>query len=79
LPAAPDLALVITPAGLFERSERVGDAAVAGVAALRIDLDASNPALLALGALSGARPRVTVQGDAALAAEINWLMENLRW
>ena len=78
LPAAPDLALVITSAGLFERTELLGDAA-AGAAALRIDLDAANPALLTLGALSGARPRVTVQGDAALAAEINWLMENLRW
>ena len=77
LPAAPDLALVITPAGLFERSELLG--AGTDSAVLRIDLDASNPALLALGALSGERPRVTVQGDAALAAEINWLMENLRW
>ncbi len=79
LPAAPDLGLVITPAGLFERAEAAGSAAGVGPAALRIDLDASNPALLALGALSGERPRVTVQGDAGLAAEINWLMENLRW
>lgn len=77
LPAAPDLGLVITPAGLFERAELGG--ASGGAAALRIDLDASNPALLALGALSGERARVTVQGDAGLAAEINWLMENLRW
>lgn len=79
LPAAPDLGLLITPAGLFERAEVAGSAAGVGPAALRIDLDAANPALLALGALSGARPRVTVQGDAGLAAEINWLMENLRW
>ncbi len=74
LPAAPDLALGVTPAGLFERQEG-GESA----ASLRIELDASNPALLALGALLGERPSVSVQGDAAFAGEISWLMENLRW
>lgn len=74
LPAAPDLALQVTPAGLFERLE-----APPADAALRVQLDASNPAALALGALSGVKPRVTVQGDAALAGEVNWLIENLRW
>lgn len=73
LPPVSDLVLAVTPAGLFERL------AEGGGEALRIELDASNPALLALGALSGTKPRVTVQGDAALAGEINWLMENLRW
>lgn len=73
LPPAPDLVLGITPAGLFERQD------TASMQALRIELDASNPALMAFGALTGSRPQVTVQGDAALAGEINWLMENLRW
>ena len=73
LPAAPDLVLGATPAGLWERLE------AAPADALRIGLDASNPALMALGALTGERPRVTVQGDAAFAGEINWLMANLRW
>ena len=73
LPPAPDLVLGITPAGLFERLD------AAPPQPLRIELDASNPALMAFGALTGARPTVTVQGDAALAGEINWLMENLRW
>jgi len=73
LPTAPDLVLGITAAGLFERQE------AAPAQALRIELDASNPALMAFGALTGSRPQVTVQGDAALAGEINWLMENLRW
>ncbi|MCV2361460.1 hypothetical protein LNV08_21065 [Paucibacter sp. TC2R-5] len=74
LPAAPDLVLLVTPAGLFER-QAVPDT----VAALRIELDAANPALLALGALLGDRPSVSVQGDASFAGEISWLMENLRW
>lgn len=85
LPPVPDLVLAITPAGLFERIPGANEpgaefrAAAEGAEALRIELDASNPALLALGALTGDKPRVTVQGDAALAGEINWLMENLRW
>ena len=75
LPAAPDLVLGVTPAGLFERL----DAPPAGPGGLRIEVDASNPARLALGALSGAAPNVSVQGDAAFAGEMHWLMDNLRW
>jgi len=76
LPPAPDLVMRLTPAGLFERLE---PADVSGSEALTIELDASNPALMALGSLLGERPRVSVQGDAALAGEISWLMDNLRW
>lgn len=72
LPAVPDLVLGVTPAGLFERL----DAAAEG---LRIEIDASNPAKLALGALNGEAPSVSVQGDAAFAGEMHWLMDNLRW
>jgi ubiquinone biosynthesis protein UbiJ len=46
---------------------------------LRIEIDASNPAKLALGALTGEQPTVSVQGDAAFAGEMHWLMDNLRW
>jgi len=74
LPAAPDLGLLVTPAGLFER-QSLQDVAPA----LRIELEAANPALLALGALMGERPSVSVQGDAAFAGEISWLKKNLRW
>lgn len=73
LPPAPDLVLAITPAGLFERLDS------AAPEALSIEIDASNPALMALNSLSGQRPQVSVSGDAALAGAINWLMENLRW
>jgi len=30
-------------------------------------------------ALAGARPKVDVSGDAAFAADLNWLFDNLRW
>jgi len=73
LPRAPDLALGVTPAGLFERLEQAPEGA------LRIEIDASNPALLALGSLTGQKPQVSVQGDAAFAGAMNWLIENLRW
>lgn len=72
LPAMPDLVLGVTPAGLFERL----DAPVEG---LRVEVDASNPAQLALGAVTGQPPAVSVQGDAAFAGELHWLMDNLRW
>jgi ubiquinone biosynthesis accessory factor UbiJ len=75
LPAAPDLILGVTPAGLFERL----DAAPPGTGGLRIEVDAANPARLALGALTGDAPNVSVQGDAAFAGEMHWLMDNLRW
>lgn len=75
LPAAPDLVLGVTPAGLFERLELPP----VGAGGLRIEIDASNPAKLALGALSGTPPAVSVQGDAAFAGEMHWLMDNLRW
>ncbi|WP_204308278.1 hypothetical protein, partial [Klebsiella oxytoca] len=58
--------------GLFERL----DAAPAGAGGLRIEIDASNPAKLALGVISGGAPGVTVQGDAAFAGEMHWLMDN---
>ncbi|MDN3920838.1 hypothetical protein [Roseateles violae] len=77
LPAVPDLLLGVTAAGLWERLDAAPGEAAEEV--LRVELDASNPALLALAGLAGERPRVIVQGDAAFAAEINWLIANLRW
>jgi ubiquinone biosynthesis protein UbiJ len=42
-------------------------------------LDASNPVQSVADAVAGRRPRVEVAGDAALAADVNWLAEHLRW
>lgn len=75
LPAVPNLMLGVTPAGLFERL----DAPPAGPGHLRIEIDASNPAKLAMGALNGVTSDIHVQGDAAFAGEMHWLMDNLRW
>jgi ubiquinone biosynthesis protein UbiJ len=75
LPPPAPLVFRITPAGLLEWC---GDAPPAQID-LRAGIDASNPALLFVQGLAGERPNVDVQGDAALATDVSWLVENLRW
>ncbi len=76
LPDLPTVALRITPAGLVEW---LGEEAAGAAAALRIEVDASNPAMALVQTFSGTRPKVEVSGDAAFAADVDWLAENLRW
>lgn len=75
LPALPATAFRVTKAGLLEwcASEVPADPD------LRVGIDASNPALAMAQALAGTRPQVDVAGDAAFAADLNWLFDNLRW
>ena len=74
LPPLPPAAFRITPAGLLEWcAEEPIDAE------LSVGVDASNPALALAQALTGERPRVEVSGDAAFAADLSWLVDNLRW
>jgi ubiquinone biosynthesis accessory factor UbiJ len=75
LPPLPVMAFRVTPAALLEW----GGPDAPPDADLRVTIDASNPALGLVQALSGKRPRVEVAGDAALAADVNWLFANLRW
>jgi ubiquinone biosynthesis protein UbiJ len=75
LPAPPALAFCITRAGLLEWCP--GGAPVQPD--LHVTLAADNPALLALRWLGGQPPAMDIQGDAALASDVHWLAENLRW
>ncbi len=75
LPALPPTRFSITPAGLVEWSR----GAAATVADLNVHVDASNPASIALRSLGGECPRIDIQGDAALAGDVDWLIQNLRW
>jgi ubiquinone biosynthesis protein UbiJ len=75
LPPLPELSFVVTPAGLLEwtpnQPARTPD--------LELTVDASNPARSVMEGLAGRRPAVGIVGDAALATDVSWLMDNLRW
>ncbi|HRP27260.1 MAG TPA: hypothetical protein PLG77_02370 [Burkholderiaceae bacterium] len=75
LPPLPDLAFRVTPAGLLEWCDADAPLDID----LQLRLDASNPALLLARLASGEQPGVDVQGDAQFAADLSWLMDNLRW
>lgn len=66
------LNLQATPAGLFERHPGEDFD-------LRLTVTETSP-LDVLAALSrGDKPRVHIEGDVQLAAEINWLIDHVRW
>jgi ubiquinone biosynthesis accessory factor UbiJ len=75
LPPLPELSFTVTPAGLFEWS----GTPPTGTPDLLLTVDAANPARIFVESLSGQRPPVAVVGDAALATDVSWLMDNLRW
>lgn len=74
LPSPPPAAWRITPAGLLESAE-----VATSEAGLRITIEAADPLRLLAQWAGGHQAGVTVQGDAALAATVAWLMEHLRW
>lgn len=75
LPKLPRLSFQVTPAGLLEWLPEGPFAA----ADLVISVDASNPARMAAQGFTGRKPDVEIAGDAQLAADVSWLMDNLRW
>jgi ubiquinone biosynthesis protein UbiJ len=65
--------LAATPAGLLD---------VAPVAAppdLTLTVTETSPFGLAQAALRGDKPPVTIAGDVQFAAEVNWLVDHVRW
>jgi ubiquinone biosynthesis protein UbiJ len=75
LPAPPAASFRITPAGLLEwcgpRPEQPPN--------LRVVIETSNPATFGFSLLSGRVPNAHVEGDTVLAADIDWLIANVRW
>ena len=67
------LALVITPAGLFNVAPETA------TPDLRLEVTEASPFTLAQGALRGDKPAIRIEGDVQLAAEINWLVDHVRW
>lgn len=70
---AYSMALVVTPAGLFNL------AAESAVPDLRLEVTEASPVALAQTALRGDKPAIRIEGDVQLAAEINWLVDHVRW
>jgi ubiquinone biosynthesis accessory factor UbiJ len=65
--------LVATPAGLL-------DIAPEGAAPeLTLTVTEENPLGLARAAFRGDKPAVRIDGDVQLAAEVNWLVDHVRW
>lgn len=65
--------LVATPAGLLDL------APAAAVPDLTLTLTEESPWQLAQAAARGDKPPVRIAGDVQFAAEINWLVDHVRW
>lgn len=65
--------LIVTPAGLLD----LADAQAEPDLSLKV-LD-TNPLSLLQTLLSGEKPRMEISGDVMLAAEVNWLVDHVRW
>ncbi len=65
--------LIVTPAGLLD----LADAQAEPDLSLKV-LD-TNPLSLLQTLLSGQKPRMEIAGDVMLAAEVNWLVDHVRW
>jgi ubiquinone biosynthesis accessory factor UbiJ len=75
LPALPPLRTRITRAGLFESDGDVYD----DEPDLTLSVTMPSPQQL-LAALAGnVTPEVRIDGDAAVAADMHWLVDHLRW
>jgi ubiquinone biosynthesis protein UbiJ len=61
-----------TPAGLLERvADQKCD--------LKLTLTDNSPISMATAVLKGEKPGVHIEGDVQLAAEVNWLIDHVRW
>ena len=68
-----DLRVGITPAGLLERGDETA------TPDLVLILNESSPIEVARTVLQGQRPALRIEGDVQLAADINWLVDHVRW
>jgi ubiquinone biosynthesis protein UbiJ len=68
-----EMRLRITPVGLLEAAPAVGEPD------LTLSLAEESPWQLAQAAFRGDKPPVRIAGEVQLAADINWLVEHVRW
>ena len=65
--------VTMTPAGLLD----VADAQC--VPDLTLAITDTSPLMIAQAVMQGAKPNVRIEGDVQLAAEVNWLIDHVRW
>lgn len=68
-----EMRLIATPAGLLDLAD------LAATPDLTLTLTQESPWALAQTALRGEKPEVRIAGDVQFAAEINWLVDHVRW
>ena len=66
------LQLTPTPAGLLEHGHFEGFD-------LRLTVTEESPVSMATALARGDKPKVRIEGDVQLAAEVNWLIDHVRW
>ena len=64
--------LTPTPAGLLERGNFDGFD-------LRLSVTEASPVSLVKALARGDKPKVRIEGDVQLAAEVNWLIDHVKW
>lgn len=67
------LHLLATPAGLLDLANAQAPAD------LTLTVTEESPAALAQTLLRGDKPGIRIEGDVQLAADVNWLIEHVRW
>lgn len=75
LPPPPAMSFSVTPAGLLEWD----GTEAAGVPDLALMLDTSHPVRRFGELLRGERPQLDIDGDSALATDLSWIIDNVRW
>ena len=63
----------VTPAGLFDLADAMAPSD------LSLEVSVQSPWQLAQAVAQGQKPAVRIEGDVQLAAEVNWLADNVRW
>jgi ubiquinone biosynthesis protein UbiJ len=65
--------VVVTPPGLLDLADAIAPAH------LTLTLTQDSPFEVAQALMQGDKPAIRIEGDVQLAADINWLVDHLRW
>ena len=66
--------IAFTPAGLVERVLPLAE-----MADLVLHIHENSPLIIMQHLMQGTKPPIRIEGDVQLAAEVNWLIDHVRW